>query len=175
MIRMSSIKQTVILLLFSVLILSCNRQRPQLPSNKGNDTDSNAVSLLTINQNLAKKEDAYLKKVALQNDKAFKRSEIGFWYKIDPSGRGDVIKDSMGCKISCQVSTLKGKILKDDIKQLVIGKKQVVTGLEEGLKLCKRGDNAIFIIPWYLAYGMKGNEPLIHPYTSLIYKVKVFN
>jgi len=83
---MRKIKQTAILLLFCILILSCNRQRPQLPSNKGNETDSNTVSLLTINQNLTKKEDVILKKFALQKDKTFKRSEIGFWYKIDQSG-----------------------------------------------------------------------------------------
>jgi len=172
---MYKIKQTVTLLLFTVLILSCNRQRPQLPSNKGSNVDSNTVSLLTINQNLAKKEDVYLKKIALQKDKTFKRSEIGFWYKIDQSGKGEAIKDSTSCKISCQVSTLNGKVIQNEFKQLVIGKKLVTTGLEEGLKLCKKGDNAIFIIPWYLAYGMKGNEPLIPPYTSLIYKIKVFN
>jgi len=85
------------------------------------------------------------------------------------------IKDSTSCKISCQVSTLNGKVLQNEIKKLVIGKKLVATGLEEGLKLCRKGDNAIFIIPWYLAYGMKGNEPLIPPYTSLIYKIKVYN
>jgi len=172
---MRKIKQTAILLLFCILILSCNRQRPQLPSNKGNETDSNTVSLLTINQNLTKKEDVILKKFALQKDKTFKRSEIGFWYKIDQSGRGVAIKDSTSCKISCQVSTLNGKVLQNEIKKLVIGKKLVATGLEEGLKLCRKGDNAIFIIPWYLAYGMKGNEPLIPPYTSLIYKIKVYN
>jgi len=172
---MNKIKQAVTLLLFSILILSCNRQRPQLPSNKGVETDSTAVSLLNINQNLAKKEDAYLKKEVFKKDKTFKRSEIGFWYKIDQSGRGAAIKDSTSCKISCQVSTLNGKVLQNEIKQLVIGKKLVVTGLEEGLKLCKKGDSATFIIPWYLAYGMKGNEPLIPPYTSLIYIIKVFN
>ena len=172
---MSKMKNTVALLFVFVLLLSCNRQKPQLPANKGNVTDSSAVSLLTINQNLAKKEDVYLQKFALQQDKTFKRNELGFWYKINHSGSGSGIKDSTVCKISFSLSTLNGKELQKEIKQVAIGKKQVVTGLEEGLKLMNKGDSAIFIIPWYLAYGMKGNEPLIPPYTSVIYKIKVLN
>ena len=157
------------------MLLSCIKQNPQLPSNKGSVTDTCAVSLLTINQNLAKKEDVSLKKFALQKDKAFKKNALGFWYKIDHSVKGSGIKDSTTCKIYYRLSTLKGKELQQEIKQVVIGKKQVGTGLDEGLKLMNKGDSATFIIPWYLAYGMKGSEPLIPPYTSLIYEIKVLN
>jgi len=158
-----------------MLIISCGRQSPQLPSNKGNSIDKNAVSLLAINENLAKKEDAYLKKIALQKDKSFKKSEIGFWYSIDKLQNGVQLKDSVNCRFKYTLFSLNGKQLKNEEKQIVIGKKQVVVGLEEGLKLMKKGENATFIIPWYLAFGMKGDEPLIPPYTSLIYKVIVFN
>jgi len=172
---MFKLKHTVALLFICLLILSCKRQKPQLPANKGSLTDTSIVSLLTINQNLAKKEDVYIKRIALQKGKTFKRNELGFWYEIDHKGNGTEIKDSTVCKISYTLSTLNGKELQNDIKQVAIGKKQVATGLEEGLKLMKKGDSATFIIPWYLAYGMKGSEPSIPPYTSLIYKIKVFN
>ena len=172
---MNNLNKSINLLLFCLLIISCNKQSPQLPSNKGVIIDKNAVSLLTINQNLSKKEDALLEKISLQKDKAFKKSEIGFWYKIDHLGNGAKLKDSVICKISYKLMSLKGKVLQMDEKQIVIGKKQIIVGLEEGLKLMNKGDSATFIIPWYLAYGMKGNGPLIPPYTSIIYKLKVFN
>ena len=146
-----------------------------MPSNKGNSIDSNAVSLLGINKNLANKEDVSLKKFALQKDKSFKKSEIGFWYKIDHLQNGIQLKDSVICKFKYTLYSLRGKLLKDEEKQIVIGKKQEVVGLEEGLKLMKKGESATFIVPWYLGYGMKGDGPLIPPYTSLIYKVNVFN
>jgi len=163
------------LLSVCLLFFSCNRQSPQIPSNKSTLIDKNSVSLLAINQNLAKKEDIYLKKFVLGKDKGFRKSEIGFWYKIVSSGNGSKIKESASCKFTCTVMSLNGKVLQNDVKQIVLGKKQVVIGLEEGLKLINKGDSAIFILPWYLAYGMNGNEPLIPPYTSLIYRVKVFN
>ena len=172
---MFKIKNTIALLFVFVMLLSCNRQKPQLPSNKGSETDTSTVSLLTINRNLAKKEDVCLKQYVFHTDKSFKRNELGFWYKIEHAGKGSGIKDSTTCKISFRISTLNGKELQNEMKQVAIGKKQVATGLEEGLKLMNKGDSATFIIPWYLAYGMKGSEPLIPPYTSLIYKIKVYN
>lgn len=168
-------RSIVALLAFCLLTASCNRQAPQLPSNKGNATDKSAASLLVINQNLAKKEDLLLKNFALQKDKAFKRSETGFWYKMDQPGNGIKLKDSVACTFSCKLLSLQGKLLQMEVKHIIIGKKQDVVGLEEGLKLMNKGGSATFIVPWYLAYGMKGNEPLIPPYTSIMYTIKVLN
>jgi len=124
---------------------------------------------------LAKKEAATLKKYVQQTNKAFRKSDIGFWYIIDKPGNGSLIKDSIECKFIDTLMLLNGKVLQIDKKQIIIGKKQVVVGLEEGLKLMKNGASATFIIPWYLGYGMKGYGTLIPPYTSLIYKIKVLN
>jgi len=172
---MYNTKKIIFLFFFCFLLLSCHKQQPQLPSNKGVEIDKNAVSLLAINQNLAKKEDGILKTIALQKDKAFKKSEIGFWYKIERLGKGSKINDSTVCTFTYSLMSLKGKLLQRNEKQIVIGKNQIIAGLEEGLKLMNKGDSATMIIPWYLAYGMKGEEPLIPPYTSLIYEVKVFD
>ena len=172
---MNNTYKTIALFFVFFLLLSCTKQRPQLPSNKGVEIDKNAVSLLAINQNLAKKEDVIIKTIALQKDKAFKRSGIGFWYKIERVGKGPKINDSTVCTFSYRLMSLKGKLLQKDVKQIVIGKKQTIAGLEEGLKLMNKGDSATVIVPWYLAYGMKGEEPLIPPYTSLIYVIKINN
>jgi len=69
---------------------------------------------------------------------------------------------------------INGKVIQEDEKQVIIGKKQVVTGLEEGLKLMHKGESATFIIPSYLGFGMKGNMPLVPPYTSLVYQIKLY-
>ena len=165
----------VITLFLFLLLVSCKHQSPQLPSNKGNVGDKDAASLLAINQNLAKKEDVLLMKFAQQRDKAFRKSDIGFWYKVEQLGNGPKVKDSVSCKFSVKLISLQGKVLRVDEKQIVVGKKQVEVGLEEGLKLLNKGGSATIIVPWYLAYGMKGDNPLIPPYTSIIYEIKVNN
>lgn len=131
--------------------------------------------MLVMNQNLTIKEDSILKRVVLSQDKAFKRNDIGFWYRIDHVGHGSGIKDSIKCTVSYKMLSIGGKLLQSENKQVVIGKKQLVTGLEEGLKLMNKGDSATFIVPWYLAYGMKGKDASIPAYTSIICRIKVFN
>lgn len=153
---------------------SCVKQQPQLPANKGNVADKNIAELLEINQNLAVKEDSVLK-AYVQHDSAFKKNELGFWYKISNSNNNALIKDKANCIFTCKLMLLNGKVLQVDEKNIIIGKKQVVMGLEEGMKLMHKGESATFVIPWYLGYGMKGDEPLVPPYTSLIYQIKLLN
>ena len=164
----------LLVLLLCIGISSCVKQAPQLPSNKGNEPDNTEASLVKINKKLASREDIVVKKLA-DSQGSFKKNELGFWYKIYNSGHGIAVKDSSICKVFSKLMLLNGKIVEEASNEFVIGKKQTIVGLEEGLKLMHRGDSATFIIPWYLAYGMKGNEPLVPPYTSIIYKIKLLN
>ena len=162
------------LIISCMFFTACKRQAPQLPSNKGVEIDNMNASLIKINQRLALKEDQKLVQFT-KNKGSFKKNEIGFWYNIYNSGNGPLLRDSSICKFSAKLILLNGKNVEENIIQLVIGKKEVVAGLEEGLKLMHKGDSATFIIPWYLGYGMIGRKPLVPPYTSIIYKIKLLN
>jgi FKBP-type peptidyl-prolyl cis-trans isomerase len=160
-------------LLFTLSLLSCVKQVPQIPANKGSNVDSATVSLLEMNERLALREDSLLNKyVDLQHDK-FIKSKIGFWYKINSKGSSTLLKDGDKCRINYQIFLLNGKQLQSDSKELVLGKKEVINGLEEGLKLLHKGDGATLIIPWNLAYGINGDGKSVLPYTSLVYKLKI--
>ncbi|HOL00746.1 MAG TPA: FKBP-type peptidyl-prolyl cis-trans isomerase [Paludibacteraceae bacterium] len=167
--------------LFSVVfslcfVIACKKMPPQLPANKNVDDVQNTMSMMEINHQLALREDSLLQVyVANLKDKSFRKTETGLWYKIEKTKQGKKIKNNDVCQFSYELFSLDDKLLeKNEQEIIVIGKKQTIKGLEEGLQLLRKGDNAIFIIPWYLAYGMKGKEPLIAPYVSVIYRVKVF-
>lgn len=152
--------------------MSCKKQAPQIPANKGNAGDQNVATLLDINKTLTVREDSILQEYA-KNKPGFKKSELGFWYRINNLNNRPLLKinDSIKCKINTFL--LNGRRIQNEEKVIVLGKKQLVRGLEEGLKRMRRGESATFIIPWYLAYGMKGDENLIPSYTSLIYQIEV--
>lgn len=163
----------IIIFLVFCSFLSCIKQSPQLPSNKGNVVDENASTLLLINQRLALKEDSILELLALQ-DKAYTKSDLGFWFKMNQTIGGQPIKDKDTCRFAYNLMLLDGKIVEKAEKQIVIGQKQIVIGLEEAIKLLHKGENATIIIPWYLAFGMNGNDKLVPPYTSIIYQIQVY-
>jgi hypothetical protein len=165
--------------LFSVFIVlcfldGCRKMPPQLPANKNLDTtDNEVVALAQLNERMAIKEDSLLKEFVKKLHGNFIKSPIGVWYFIENQTNGTTLKNSDSCCISWQMFSLEGKLLgKESCEKIVIGKKQIPVGLEEGLRLLHKGENAVFVVPWYLAYGMKGLPPDVPPYTSLIYKVK---
>jgi FKBP-type peptidyl-prolyl cis-trans isomerase len=166
------ILKSFIICFFLTGFSSCNKPLPQLPANKGDKSDKNAVRLLAINETLAIKEDSILKEF-VKSDSKFKKNETGFWFKIDYATNNDFLKVNEICKFNCKMFLINGKLIQEDEKQVVIGKKQVIVGLEEGLKILHKGESATFIIPWYLGYGMTGSEPNVPPYSSLILIVKL--
>ena len=167
-------KLFLIILSAGCLFVSCTKTAPQLPANKGNVVDKNISNLMEVNQKLAAKEDSILMIFATKADVKFKKSEIGFWYKVDVPTNGEPIKDKDFCNLSCTSLSLDMKVIQTEKMQIIIGKKQLVVGLEEGLKLLHKGESATFIIPWYLAYGRNGKGSHIKPYTSIVYQIKLF-
>lgn len=53
----------------------------------------------------------------------------------------------------------------------VLATGQVISGLDEGVRLMSVGDRFVFIIPWKLAYGKKGIPGAIPPRETLIFEV----
>jgi FKBP-type peptidyl-prolyl cis-trans isomerase len=160
-------------IILCISLLSCKKQNPQLPSNKVVIDNSTSEALLAINQNLAIKEDSLLEIYVKKVNRTFIKNELGFWYKIEQAGNGKKLRDKSSCNFSYKLLSINGKFIKQGNEKIVLGKKQIVDGLEEGIKLIHYGDSATFIIPWYLGYGMKGDEPRVPPYTSIMYQIRV--
>lgn len=156
-----------------VLLLSCTKPSPQLPSNKGNEGDKNELALVELNQKLVSKEDSILTQYVLEKDSSFKKDELGFWYRIDFHTKNKQIKLNDICTLKYKLMSLDMSVLKEEEKEITIGKKELVVGLEEGIKLLHRGEKATFIIPWNLGYGRNGLNTIVKPYTSIIYTVEI--
>jgi FKBP-type peptidyl-prolyl cis-trans isomerase len=167
------IKNLIFIVFVICCAFSCSKPAPQLPSNKGSNVDENTAKLLEFNKELALKEDSALQ-LYVEKQNGFAKNKIGFWYKIIHSTQGSFYKQNDYCSFEYKMLMINGKLLQSKQQKIVIGKKEVVTGLEEAIKMMHKGESGIFIIPWYLAYGMDGNKPLIPPYTSLIFQVRLF-
>jgi FKBP-type peptidyl-prolyl cis-trans isomerase len=151
---------------------SCKKPLPQLPANKGIETDTTSGALLKINNALIEREDSTIR-VFAKSKGFFQKNELGFWFRIYRTGRDKVIQDSVKCTFEFKLENLSGKLIQSGINQIVVGRKQIIIGLEEGIKLMHKGDSAIFIIPTYLRYRVKGSESLIEPNTSVLCHLKV--
>lgn len=156
-------------------MFSCSKPSPQLPANKANNSDSLTNNLIKLNEELIENEDSLINELVNRKYADFNKSNLGFWYKLKSKPVGDFLKNNDICSVNYNIYTLEEDLIFSKKETITIGKKEIITGIEECLKLMNRGDEATIIIPWYLAYGLKGNNAEIGPYTSIIVRICVIN
>ena len=165
----------IIVFLIVGFATACTRQVPQLPSNKVAATDSSTLSLQAANQKLIAGEDSILQTFVANSSIHFSKSDAGFWYSIQQSAkRNSKPLKGENVKVNLSVYSLSDSLLLRETKTIVVGKKQLINGAEQLLLLMSRGDSATAILPWHLAYGMKGNGSEIPPYTSVLVRLSIF-
>lgn len=170
--RRQILRTNLIFILLFFASIACVRQAPQLPANKTNTVDSSVVAMQMANEKLISGEDSVIQHYVDTNALDFKKSNSGLWYKIyNFKNKSNTPSEGEKCQIDYQVFSLQNKLLFNETKSIIIGKKQIINGLEETLLLLSQGDSAVVLIPWYMGYGMKGNQ-YIPPYTSVVVHVK---
>ena len=161
--------------LFFVIILafsSCKKPTAQYPSNKEQKPDSTEIYLRDYNQEVIAKEDSAILAFISNQPVAYNKSDAGIWYFIQKSTKNPPLTNDSSALISYKTHTIQGELLfQENEKTIHFGKKEVTTGLEEGLKLMKKGETARFLVPSFLAYGAQGTE-IIPPYSPIIYVVE---
>ncbi|HPT42496.1 MAG TPA: FKBP-type peptidyl-prolyl cis-trans isomerase [Paludibacteraceae bacterium] len=169
-------KKSTVFLFAALLIVaitgisSCRKQAPQLPSNKVLAADTTGNSLLEMNKILALREDSIIQAMIARNDMHFSKSKSGIWYNVLHTTQSDSLKNDSIISYSFTTYNLAGEEINSGTRTIRPGKKEIPTGLEEGLLLMRKGETMQLIVPWYLGYGMNGNEE-IPPYTSLMYLI----
>ena len=159
-------KHTILYILL-LTIASCTRQAPQLPANKAQGVDSMALFTQKANELLVESEDSIVALYVRSKGLDMTQSESGLWYKINSKNSGEKPRELETCKVWYSVSLLTDSVVLEQTETIVIGKKQIINGIEEVLMLLNKGDEAHMVIPWYLAYGMKGCGDEVPAYTSI--------
>jgi len=106
-------------------------------------------------------------------------SESGLWYSISNQGAGkridtnDTIRIEYNCSLldgtKCYSSTETGP------KRIIVGKSNIESGLDQGLRLLGRGGEAIFVLPSFLAHGLVGDGDRIPAMSVVVYEVKIID
>lgn len=131
------------------------------------------------NRNWLKQEkeaiNEYINKVGLE----FVETGTGMRYRVVNQGDGALIKTGDVVAMEYELSLLNGDLISssDDegIKVFRTGIGGVESGLEEAVLNLHYGDEAVIIIPSYLAHGLTGDGNKIPPRATLVYKMKIID
>lgn len=165
--------KTNILLLFVVLIISCADPTPRKPIVRKTSTflKESIQRNKIINE---VEEQALLDYIKKDSTHRYITSPKGFWYRYN-------IKDSVTTKYPEKgdevVYTYEIKDVNDQIlytrneigdRTYLVDRQELISGLQDGLKLMKEGEEVVFLFPSHKAYGysgyqkIAGNQPLIY-------------
>lgn len=154
--------------------IACHRTRPQSPSNKTAATDSLRLQYVLMQQRLAEEADrTVLAYVRRQPEGAFSLGEFGYWQQRTlRTERPDIdCRQAVGVHYRCY-DLSDQRLLLDTEERLIPDKTDCMLAIRCALKEMHYGEEAILVVPWYLAYGQQGTQG-VGPYTNLIVELTV--
>ena len=112
------------------------------------------------------------------------KAPSGIYYTTETEGSGEEIHPGKTVSIKYIGKTLDGKVFdantgpeakRTNDYTFMIGRGDIIPGMEEGVLLMKKGGKSTIYIPSELGYGADGAGDVIPPYAVLIFEVEVTN
>ena len=170
-------KYSLVILTLITLIISCSNPEARKPIVR--KTSSFMNESIERNKMLNKAENAILlqriKSDTLHN---YINSENGFWYYYDISISEGNYTPNRGDEVfyTHEIRGLNNVVLYSveelGTKSYLIDKEELITGLQDALKIMKEGEKVTFLFPSYKAYGYTGYDR-VQPNQPLIYTIQL--
>lgn len=165
-----------VLTLAVILLASCNQPSPE---RKLPDPGQVREPLLKANKEAVQTENEQIRDFLRRYKWPMQETGSGLLYHIYVNGSGPEVENGDLVEISYVISLLNGDTVYNSAEKgslvFVSGRAQVISGLEEGILLLKKGDRAKFIIPSHLAFGLIGDQDKIGQKATLVYDINVIN
>jgi FKBP-type peptidyl-prolyl cis-trans isomerase len=163
--------RVLIISLLLTVISSCNSDQEKIRGKSG----PGKKEMAELNRYFVQKDRERIENYIERKNLKMTEAPSGFWYEIKYEGSGDCFTDNDKVVLEYEVYLLDGTrcYTSNELgpKQVIIGKSSIEAGLNQGLKMMRPGDEAIFIIPPFLAYGLTGDGEKIPSRAILIYNI----
>lgn len=165
----------ILSLLFAlILITACHNENPEQKNLSQEDLKE---PLMEANKHVVKTEARHIEDFLRRYKWDITETGSGLRYMIYYHGKGEKAVKGKLAIIDYTASFITGDVVysseNDGLMTFIIGKGEVISGLEEGILLMNVGGKAKFIIPSHLAYGLIGDDKSIPGKATLIYDIQL--
>lgn len=165
----------ILFIIAATILLSCSRKQEHTISEA--EFRETEEALIGANRLLVQKDKEKINEYLKQHQLDLQETSSGLWYLETEKGRGIKAELNNRVTIAYEVSLLDGTKCYDSdslgLKQFVVGKGGVESGLEEGILLLNEGSKALFIMPPHLAHGVPGDGNRIPARAVIVYQVEL--
>ena len=156
-------------------LISCNTAHDRKDGRKAPGKEEMAE----LNRYMVQKDRERIMSYIERKGLEMNETNTGLWYHIESEGSGDFFSDNdrfvmeYDCYLldgtRCYSSTESGP------KEIILGRSELESGLNHGLRMLKPGGRAIFILPPFLAYGLVGDGKKIPPRSVVVYNISIIS
>ena len=161
----------IVFILFALVSCRNNPERTVSNSRPGKN------EMADLNRYFVQKDRERIQNYIERKNLNLIESPTGLWYQIIKEGEGVLLRDNNKVVMDYECSLLDGTICYSSKelgpKELILGKSEMESGMNEGLRMLKPDAEAIFIFPPFLAYGLIGDGKMIPSRAIVVYKVNI--
>jgi len=154
-------------------LISCNTAPDR--QNGGKAPGKNEMA--EMNRYLVQKDRERIQNYIERKELHMNESGSGLWYKIISEGNGDYFSDNDRIVMEYECYLIDGTRCYDSKesgpKEIILGRSELESGLNQGLRMLKPGGEALFILPPFLAYGLVGDGKKIPPRSVVVYNIRI--
>ncbi len=165
----------LIFLILSGFLPACDS--PIHRGSKRTDPESLEEPLIQANKQAIRAEEQQITDFIHRYNWKMTETGSGLRYAIYHHGKGEKAEPGKIAVLKYNVRLINGDEIynsaRDGLKEFMIGKGGVESGLEEGILLLSVGDQAKFIIPSHLGFGLLGDQDQVPPKSTLIYDLEL--
>lgn len=169
--------KNVAIIIMTLLLLACSGPEARKPIVR--KTGSYMNETIERNRVLNKMENSLLdRKMKQDSGRTYHNSSQGFWYAYAVKNDSTSYLPASGDEVLFRHEI---RALNDDvyysfdemgIQSYLVDKQELISGLQDGIKLMKKGERVDFLFPSHKAYGYTGNDK-VSPNEPLQYTVEI--
>ena len=173
------VKKLLYITILAFLVVSCksNGEQTEIKDPYSKVKSEKQEETLQINKDMLDVNRDIVEKYIARHNWEMTETESGLLYMIYAKTNDTEVKSGDVVEFSFKTSLLNGDVLYDSDatgnRKMTIDRNQEESGLNEGLKLMKKGEKAYFILQPHLDFGVAGDSYKIPPYSVLVYDIEV--
>ena len=173
------VKKLLYITILTFLVVSCksNGEQTEIKDPYSKVKAEKQEETIQINKDMLDVNRDIVEKYIARHNWEMTETESGLLYMIYAKTCDTEVKSGDIVEFSFKTSLLNGDVLYDSDatgnRKMTIDRNQEESGLNEGLKLMRKGEKAYFILQPHLAFGVAGDSYKIPPYSVLVYDIEV--
>lgn len=163
---MSKLKLIYVAFLFLILTASCKQQQARRPISRTSGTFLNES--VERNKKLNKGEESLIDSIIKRNPNInYISSKKGYWYYYEIKNDKDTLRPKKGdvATFDYEIKDLNGNVIYSEIElkpqTYLVDKQNIISGLQNGIKIMHKSEKITFLFPSHLAYGYRGDDKKI--------------